>query len=240
MAVRHRCEGHLHVRLDLGRPEGQELVLYHGFEVGLAALEHEVQVSLVRKAIDELDDVRVSKLLQQLDLADGREVHPFLELSQTDLLDGDGLVRHRVRGFGDHAERALSQRRSLHVSLHALRRTSPAHQPRSVRVHSAAHAPRLIALFDGDEGGSMDGGRDAFFRFGSDDESRHLCGGRGDRCTPRTERDPPDDPPPVLLMSQSCERRASGGCVLTMFRECRTWAIVVHSVPVQSQGRRAL
>ena len=63
VAVRHGAQGHLHVALDLGGAQRQKLVLDHRLQVALAALEHEVQVALVRKAVHELDDVGVPELL---------------------------------------------------------------------------------------------------------------------------------------------------------------------------------
>ena len=63
VAVGHGFEGHLHVGLDLRGAQGEELVLDDSLEVGLAALEHEVEVALVREAVHELDDVGMPELL---------------------------------------------------------------------------------------------------------------------------------------------------------------------------------
>ena len=117
VAVGHRLQGHGHVRFDLGRAERDELVLDDRLQVGLAALEDEVEVALVWEAVHELDDVRVPQLLQQLDLADRGEVDALSVLTQPDLLYRDNLLRERVLRLGHHAEGTLSEHRALDVPL---------------------------------------------------------------------------------------------------------------------------
>ena len=117
VAVGHRLQRHGHVRFDLGRAERDELVLDDRLQVGLAALEDEVEVAFVREAVHKLDDVRVPKLLQQLDLADRREVDALPVVAQPDLFDRHNLLRERVLCLCHHAERALTEHRSLDVPL---------------------------------------------------------------------------------------------------------------------------
>lgn len=86
------CEQHLHVGLDVGEGEDEGLVADDGLQVALHEVKDQCQILLKREHVEEGDDVgarEARELPQQLHLAEGRDVHPLLGVTNPDLLDGD-------------------------------------------------------------------------------------------------------------------------------------------------------
>lgn len=98
-------ERHEHPRFEICRLEDETVVFDHSLEISVEKLEHQVQVGLVRKDVQQLyihnagsapgndswggradlDDIGMLELAKKLDFADGRHVKPILELAHFDL-----------------------------------------------------------------------------------------------------------------------------------------------------------
>lgn len=79
---------HGHPALYIRRLEHQRLVPDHRFEIRGQKLEHEVDVLLDGKDVEEHDDVGVVQFLEKLDFAQGSHIEPVLHFTDFDLFDG--------------------------------------------------------------------------------------------------------------------------------------------------------
>uniref|UniRef100_A0A7C9F124 Uncharacterized protein n=1 Tax=Opuntia streptacantha TaxID=393608 RepID=A0A7C9F124_OPUST len=81
-----------------------------------------MQISLVRKGINQLNYIGIFKLFQQFNFSKGCKIHTFLLLPKANLLNCNSLIRLSVNGFVDNTISTFTKNFTLQIAIgHLLR-----------------------------------------------------------------------------------------------------------------------